>query len=222
MDDFIIALEGGRMLCADYFIYNRETKTFETDYSFSTKVITFVRILSLTSTVYLSLPSFDDLNLIVLFQTMESVSIYALSIVLFVANYYCQEYSVRTYTAIMELEKMLLELNVPQAKRFKSSLKRLIFLATAVFLVIVSSAYLFAAYNGTINLLQILVVSTAFVSFYKTMSFMIVFLILWYYYKTINKCLEKLCFDRNDKFCTVCHFNLTAPKENLCKRHLIK
>lgn len=221
MDDFIISLEVGRILCADYFIYHRETRSFEMDYSFSTKLITFVRVLSLTSTVYLSLPSYGDLNLIVLFQTMESVTIYILSIILITANYFYQEYNVRTYRAIMEVQKLLLELNLPQAKHFKRNLKRLILVVALAFMVTVSSAYLFCAYNGMVNLLQLLIVSTALVAFYKSTSSIIVFLILWHYYRTINKCLEKLCF-KSSKFCTMCNFNTMAPKENLCKRHLIK
>lgn len=223
MEDFIIALEIGRILCADYFIYDRKTKTFQTDYSFSTKLLTLVRIVSLTSTVYLSLPQYGDLNVIILFQAMESVTIYVLSIILFTANYFCQEYNVCTYRKIMEVETLLLELNLLDVRNFKNSLKRLVVVATIIFVVTVSSVYLLCAYNGRVNLLSLLTVSTAVVGFYKITSFIIVFLILWYYYKIINRCLEKLYF-RKQEFCNICNYNNTikAPKEKLCKRHLIK
>lgn len=199
MDDFFIALEVGRIFSADYFIYNRERRSFETDYRFSTKLMIIVRIIGLTITVYLSLPPYNDLNnLIILFQAVESLTIYILSISLFIINYKCQVYNVKTYKALIEIEKMFLELNLEVYKNFKRNLKRIVYIVTLIFVVNVTSADLFCVYNGVLDFLSVLTVTTAVVSFYKTASFIIVFLIIWQYYQTINRYLEKLYFKKGN------------------------
>lgn len=221
-EDIIFAVEIGRMLSAVYFIYNRKTKTFETDYRLSTKLMIVVKMIALTFTVYLSFPSYEEVNLTILFQILESITTYILSMALFVVNYICQKYAVRTFRALMQIERLLLQHNVPQSKNFKNSLRRLLLLITFAFAVIVVPPFLYSALNDDLDLLSCLIALMALISFYKTLSCICIFLVIWYYFLTINKCLEKATI-RSGKCCQICDFNdsTVLPKEKLCKRHLI-
>lgn len=226
VEEFAFVIEAARILSSEYFFYNRETKKFKTDHRLSTRVLIAVRIIVLSFVVYLSLPSFSEqINLTLFFQTLESVTIYTLAVILFVVNYNCQVFTVKTLEALVDIERLLSGVNAPLSKNFEKSLKRLVLAIAFAFTVALVSGFFFYVCNGVgvFDWLAYLVVAVALVAFYKLLSFVVVFLCIWYCFLAVNRCLEGAKYPV--RFCVFCKFGeyggVVVAKEKLCERHLI-
>lgn len=224
LEELAFPLTIGKLLSMDYFIFSSDTKDITIDNSTSTKAVILFRILVVTAAVYLSFKPIEEFSVISIFQAVECISINVLLSCLYVIIYRYQKQQVKTYHEVKEVENTLAELNFPVPSKFRKSLRRLLLLIAFMIGVTLSCTFCYSCWFGAADLLSFLITTMALSSFYKTLSFITVFMYIWKEFLTMNRCLERIAGTNLRRKCKICDVGLgaVAPKEQMCELHLIR